>query len=276
MLKAPASERNKEHILKVLTEHVSTETSGDALEIASGPGTHAALFAQHYKNISWQPSDIEPRSINSISEYKKHFNLSNIKEPLRIDITTPIGEWKGNFPEKSLEIMVNINMIHISPWATAKGLFKTAGLLLKPGGHLFLYGVGTNLVNVQLQKKQEVTVRELGGSMSPIWPNFFKDAKNIIFLLDLSNRLQVSAACIQLLTTLSHKSLVSSRFLVLLNKVDSVSVMTKTEFESLFRWSEIVKHCKQNVTLLEISALTGHNLDAIIDWLQQNYSSSPS
>ena len=31
-------------------------------------------------------------------------------------------------------------MVHISPWAATEGLMAGAGLLLTPGGKLFLYG----------------------------------------------------------------------------------------------------------------------------------------
>jgi hypothetical protein len=36
--------------------------------------------------------------------------------------------------------MVNINMIHISPWAATQGLMTGASRLLPVGGSLFLYG----------------------------------------------------------------------------------------------------------------------------------------
>lgn len=39
--------------------------------------------------------------------------------------------------------------------------------------------VGTNLTDLTLKKKK-VTVRELGGCMSPIWPSYFKDCSSVI------------------------------------------------------------------------------------------------
>ncbi len=36
--------------------------------------------------------------------------------------------------------MVNINMVHISPWTATEGLMTGAGRLLPPGGILVLYG----------------------------------------------------------------------------------------------------------------------------------------
>ena len=40
--------------------------------------------------------------------------------------------------------------------------------------------VGTNLVNVTVGKKTEVTLRELGGSMAPVWPTYYKDSPAIM------------------------------------------------------------------------------------------------
>lgn len=39
--------------------------------------------------------------------------------------------------------------------------------------------VGTNLTDLTLRKKK-VTIRELGGCMSPIWPSYFEDCSSII------------------------------------------------------------------------------------------------
>jgi len=40
--------------------------------------------------------------------------------------------------------------------------------------------VGSNLVTVTVGKKTDVTLRELGGSMAPIWPTYYKDSPSIM------------------------------------------------------------------------------------------------
>lgn len=45
---------------------------------------------------------------------------------------------------------------------------------------VLIFQTGTNLVNITVHKKQEVTVREVGGSMGPIWPNYYKNANAIM------------------------------------------------------------------------------------------------
>ncbi|XP_022317586.1 methyltransferase-like 26 [Crassostrea virginica] len=141
MLQFPAAERNKEPMLNVLKEHLPVDQEGQALEIASGSGTHVALFAQHFPLMSWQPTEIDQKCLQSISAYKDHYGLQNVKEPFPLDVTSPVESWNaGSFQACSLDAVVNMNMIHISPWDTAIGLFKGCGTLLKSGGLLFLYG----------------------------------------------------------------------------------------------------------------------------------------
>lgn len=56
----------------------------------------------------------------SISAYKNHFGLLNLNEPISIDVTTPVQSWnEGKFQIDSMDAVVNMNMIHISPWETA-------------------------------------------------------------------------------------------------------------------------------------------------------------
>lgn len=76
MLKFPAAERNKEVVLNVLKDHLPTDKAGLALEVASGSGTHVALFAQHFPKIIWQPSEIDQQCLqrlisNHIYTYKQ-------------------------------------------------------------------------------------------------------------------------------------------------------------------------------------------------------------
>lgn len=130
--------------------------------------------------------------------------------------------------------------------------------------------IGTNLVNISLNKKQEITVRELGGSMSPIWPNYLKDCHFLIYVIDMSNRLQVSAACMLFLSILTNPSLKDCQVLVLLNKMDLTTTMSRHEFESLFRWDDILKHSPHQISLKEVSAVSGLGLSEVIEWLLQH------
>lgn len=130
--------------------------------------------------------------------------------------------------------------------------------------------VGTILVNVMVNKKQEVVIRELGGAMSPIWSSYLKNCSTLMFMVDMSNRLQVAAGCILLLTTLTDQSLATERVLILLNKTDLPTCMSRFEFESLFRLDDILKHTKLKVNVLEVSAYTGQGLGEVLDWLAHN------
>ncbi|XP_006790709.1 methyltransferase-like 26 [Neolamprologus brichardi] len=139
MLSAAAAERNKEPILAVLRDSVHTGRPLLALEISSGTGQHVTHFAQALPNITWQPSEYDRQSIVSIEAYRARYRLNNVKPAIHLDASLPYQYWGGIQPE-SLDLVLNINMIHISPLACTEGLFKGAGVMLKPQGLLLTYG----------------------------------------------------------------------------------------------------------------------------------------
>ncbi|XP_019745075.1 methyltransferase-like 26 [Hippocampus comes] len=139
MLNAAAAERNKEPILMVLRGCVNTDRRLQALEISSGTGQHVIHFAGALRNITWQPSEYDQRSLVSIEAYRSHYQLNNVKPAIHLDASQSHDHWGGIQPE-SLDLVLNINMIHISPMACTEGLFKGAGVVLKPQGLLLTYG----------------------------------------------------------------------------------------------------------------------------------------
>ena len=42
------------------------------------------------------------------------------------------------------------------------------------------FQVGTNLMSVYTSKRVELTIRELGGCMAPIWHNYYQDCDALI------------------------------------------------------------------------------------------------
>ncbi|XP_041473842.1 ADP-ribosylation factor-like protein 16 [Lytechinus variegatus] len=130
--------------------------------------------------------------------------------------------------------------------------------------------VGTNLTNVQLNKKIEVRVRELGGMMAPIWPNYFTDSSIVLYVVDVSNMSQVSSACIQLLQVLTDPKLQNASILVVLNKSDLPLPMSMQQIRSLLHLDDIANSASQRIEVLQVSALTGQGLDEVVRWLSSN------
>ncbi|XP_074915415.1 methyltransferase-like 26 [Buteo buteo] len=144
-MQAPAAaERNKGPILEVLRQYVGSGTHAGSgvlrvLEVGAGTGLHAAYFARALPQTRWQPSDIEPRALRSIAAYAEAMQVPNMLPPILLDVSQGWETWGGTQPA-TLDLLVSINMMHIAELRCTQGLFKGAGVLLKPGGVLFTYG----------------------------------------------------------------------------------------------------------------------------------------
>ena len=140
-LDAAAFHRNHEPIWAVLHNFLSGK-SGDVLEAASGTGQHVVYFARETPDITWWPSDLNEQHLKSIDAWRAHAKLSNVKLPLRIDLSDPAW-WDNTRDEggpRELLALFCANVVHIAPWNVAEGLFAGAGRALRAGGRFFLYG----------------------------------------------------------------------------------------------------------------------------------------
>jgi hypothetical protein len=142
---APATQRNREPILAILARVIPPQSN--VLEIASGTGEHGVFFASQLESCRWIPSDPNPLSRESIVAWKKSRNIANLSLPLPIDVTQNNwtqqleGEIEGKkLKNQEIDAIININMIHISPWNACLGLISGAEKLLSPQGILYLYG----------------------------------------------------------------------------------------------------------------------------------------
>ncbi|NEP61618.1 MAG: DUF938 domain-containing protein, partial [Symploca sp. SIO2G7] len=136
-LYAPATERNREPILKVLDRVLPTP--GTVLEIASGTGEHASFFAPKLAPRRWLPSDISAPMLKSITAWAKETKARYLLPAIELDVcNTP---WSIETDKKrSIDAVVNINMIHIAPWTACEAMMAGAGRLLPEGGVLYMYG----------------------------------------------------------------------------------------------------------------------------------------
>lgn len=67
--------------------------------------------------------------------------------------------------------------------------------------------IGTNLFDIKLNNGVQISVRELGGMMAPLWKNYFSNINKVIYVVDASNLCQISAAGVLLYTILVHPAL---------------------------------------------------------------------
>ena len=128
---SPSADRNKGPILEVL--RTVLPDTGLVLEVASGPGQHAAFFADVFAGLLWQPTDVDPEAIASIEAYRKDSALDNLLAPVVLDVEKP-------WPIDRADAVLCINMIHISPWSCSVALFQGAARILPAGAPLITYG----------------------------------------------------------------------------------------------------------------------------------------
>lgn len=108
--------------------------TGVLLEVASGSGEHAVHFAAALPDWIFQPSDVDPGALASISAWIDETGLTNVRPPLLLDVTAQA------WPVEPVLAMFSANMVHIAPPQAARGLMAGAGRHLVPGGILVIYG----------------------------------------------------------------------------------------------------------------------------------------
>jgi SAM-dependent methyltransferase len=156
-LDSPSAQRNKEVIWNVLESNVfstlSTPKDGHefrVLEIAAGTGVHSHYFCQKilekqrqtpFPSVKWIPTDPQSESRESIEAYREDVS-EVLSPPLEVSLNeNGIVESNLSLDSGTFDLIVCINMIHISPWEATIGLMKVAQRLLKPGtGILYCYG----------------------------------------------------------------------------------------------------------------------------------------
>jgi SAM-dependent methyltransferase len=130
-LYAAAAERNRQPILEVIQPVLPQ--SGTVLEIASGTGQHVVHFAAALPGLDWQPSDPDPANRASILALIQAADLSNVAQPLDLDVLEP-------WPKLEIDALITSNLLHISPPRVLPALLSGAAALLKPGGIVHIYG----------------------------------------------------------------------------------------------------------------------------------------
>ena len=132
---APSALRNASPILKVLKDILPEKCS--VLEIGSGTGQHSVIFSEGINCLKWIPSDIDSSNFESITEWAQKATNNIPASPRLLDASHP--DWCLNAND-NIDVIVSINVIHISPWSVTKGILKGAQKFLPKDGFLYFYG----------------------------------------------------------------------------------------------------------------------------------------
>lgn len=134
---SPSADRNmavvRDQLLKVVPA-----SARDLLEISSGTGQHGAHCAAALPQLRWWPTEFDAERLASIAAYAADAQSPNLMSPQLVDVTD--GAWEDTAQPGRADVIVNINMIHIAPWAACAGLLRGAARKLSDGGLLVLYG----------------------------------------------------------------------------------------------------------------------------------------
>ncbi len=128
----PSTKNNRDFILSIIKLYLPIK--GNIIETASGTGEHIVYFAGKFPSLNWQPTDKNSNMFWAIE--KRSSQLKNVSNPKIIDLCETV-----NFNHKQdFNALLNINMIHISPWRACIGLFSFAKKILNNDGFIYLYG----------------------------------------------------------------------------------------------------------------------------------------
>lgn len=134
---SPSADRNKQAILDVLLKFLPKQ--GRAFEIASGTGQHIEWFAQQLPEWTWQPTELHRGALYNIEARVNAAELGNVLEAMQLDVCAE--PWLGGAADHPFfDLIVCINMLHISPWAACPALMRGAAKHLTAGGVLVTYG----------------------------------------------------------------------------------------------------------------------------------------
>ena len=133
-LHSPAAERNVGDIVRVVCEY--SPSSGSALEIASGTGQHIVELAAALPSLIWQPSDVDPDRLVSITARSSEKQLANLLPPINLDVTTT--DWADLCPKQDFILLVNL--LHLVSDDEVELIIAGISQSLKPRGRCIIYG----------------------------------------------------------------------------------------------------------------------------------------
>ena len=173
-LTSPAAERNKTAIGDILAKYISEQENGqyNALEIAAGYGSHIMYNSERFPKATWIVTEKDPACMRSILAHldSRASKRTNVFGPFLFDVSTNICSWPKKVKDMigKIDLLLAVNLLHITAWENVQSLFAVASQLLNGKGKLLIYGpfasqgVLTPNSNVEFDKHLKLSNPEWG------------------------------------------------------------------------------------------------------------------
>ena len=121
------------------------------------------------------------------------------------------------------------------------------------------------------KRKELVQIREIGGCLASIWRNYFNEPiTKVIYVIDTSNLCQISCAGVLFYSIVTDCRLQKTKFLLVLSKMDLAYRQMRNEALLMMQMEKFMKQIKQEVTIVQFSAISKEGIEEIYDWLAKD------
>lgn len=146
--------RNRIPILLALKRQLDPQNTGQglagyAVDLSGGTGAHLEVMAPGFPTLEWRATEYiaadrdttQPSPLAIIDSFSVDIH-KNVHPSVPLDLSTAFETWHETLQEleNKVQLALCCNVIHITPWAVAEGLFRGVSRLLQPNGTFALYG----------------------------------------------------------------------------------------------------------------------------------------
>eukprot|EP01138_Halocafeteria_seosinensis_P006017 gb/GECG01006150.1/.p1 GENE.gb/GECG01006150.1/~~gb/GECG01006150.1/.p1 ORF type:complete len:181 (+),score=22.14 gb/GECG01006150.1/:1-543(+) len=117
-------------------------------------------------------------------------------------------------------------------------------------------------------KRKTVCIREVGGSLHTLWPDYVESANKIIFVVDIANPPQLGQSIARLYELCQGSNMQHVPLLLVLSKNDCPHRMTETFISEEARLNDLQElgYVKAPIEIIEVSNLSGNNVGPVYEW----------
>ncbi|GAA6048859.1 hypothetical protein JCM3770_003656 [Rhodotorula araucariae] len=145
-------ERFSSAVLPTLAPFLSALPAGShALELASGTGVHACLYARSFPHVAWQPTECDSYGCRRIDETVLREGAVGVRRAVEVDVMQREGwdalrvrlDEEAEIGDRAYDVVLAGNVVHMLPFPEGPRQIFTSLLahrLVSPIAKLLLYG----------------------------------------------------------------------------------------------------------------------------------------